>query len=67
MVCQWNNIVLPLSNYCRGRTACIIILALYDSIRSNLIREAHMLNNGFDTLSGIDKVGYILSNADIIF
>jgi hypothetical protein len=26
-----------------------------------------MLNNGFDALSDIDKVGYILSNADIVF
>jgi hypothetical protein len=26
-----------------------------------------MQNNGFDTLSGTDKVGYILSNADIVF
>jgi hypothetical protein len=32
-----------------------------------MIREAQMLPNGFDTLLDTDKVGYILSNADIAF
>jgi hypothetical protein len=31
------------------------------------IREAQMPNNGFDTLSDINKVGYILFNANIVF
>jgi Zn finger protein HypA/HybF involved in hydrogenase expression len=33
---------------------------LYDSIRNDLIREAQMLNNGFDTHADIDSRIYIL-------